>query len=347
MFGNKKHKVRRWSLISLTALLLSACSKEYTAYEGNTQGTTYHIFFLEEEKQVDQAGIDNLLKEFDLSLSTYSPNSLISNINELEGRILIPKKDQFFIPCFSIAADVAEFTEGNFDPTLYPLMSAWGFRGEVENMPDSAEIDSIMQFVGWDKNLFRLDSTKRELQKLDQRSRLDFNAVAQGYAVEVVAEYLESFGVKNYFVEIGGELKVKGKNREGEAWKIGVDLPVEDNENQEGRKIGTILKLNSGAVATSGNYRKFIEKDGEKLVHTMHPKTGHPAYNRVLSATVLCEDAAYADALATALMVMGLDQAKSVADNWESKGISYVLIYADEEDKMKQFWSPKMRELTQ
>ena len=327
MFGKRKRRALVFSAIS-SIILFTSCQPKFENIEGTAQGTTYHIIYEPNGRQLIKEDLDKVLLDFDMSLSTYQKNSLISNINALSGAIPIPKKDQYFTRCFLISKEVAELTNGDFDPTLFPLMQLWGFMKGDYNVPDDSSIDSVMQFVGWDKELFLLDTEKSVLQKKNIEAKLDFNAVAQGLSVDVLAEYLNDFGIENYFVELGGELRVSGTNRVKEPWKIGVDLPVESNNGLDERQIGSILEITSGAIATSGNYRKFFEKDGQKFVHTMNPHIGRPATNKVLSATVFCPDAARADAYATALMAMGLERAKDMTSTLEKKGIHFVLSYS-------------------
>ncbi len=345
MFGKKKLKVLIYSAIS--AATLTSCQPKFETLEGNAQGTTYHIIYEPKGTLISTAEIDILLDQFDLSLSTYKSESLISNINALDGEINIPKNDLYFERCFIISKEVANQTDGAFDPTLLPLAQLWGFMKGDYRVPSDSEIDSVLQFAGWEKNLFSVDSKGEFVTKKDQRARLDFNAVAQGLAVDIIAEQLEEKGILNFFVELGGELRVRGTNRVKEPWKIGIDEPLESNDGKGKREMAAILELNKGAIATSGNYRKFFEEDGEKFAHTLNAQTGRPVKNEVLSATVFCADAARADAYATALMAMGLSKAKSVAKAWDAKGISFVINYSIDGKKIEQYWSPKMKAIAQ
>ncbi|MCT4559736.1 MAG: FAD:protein FMN transferase [Crocinitomicaceae bacterium] len=306
MFGKRKHKAVSWFAISCSILVACQQSTDKTLIRGEAQGTTYTII-LPDKEPILKESIDSLLKDFDQSLSTYDENSLISQINAASGSIKIPKSDSYFSACFQLSKKVHQLTEGAFDPTVFPLIKAWGFFKEMENVPTDRQIDSLLIFTGFDK----VNLTQNVVEKRDERVSLDFNAIAQGLSVDVVCEYLQNRGVLNYFVEIGGEIRVKGFNPDGNEWRIGVDVPTE-NPKVDVREIQDVLELTDGAVATSGNYRKFYIKDGKKYAHTLDPKTGRPAENDLLSATVIAQSAGLADGLATAFMVMGTDKTK----NW-------------------------------
>jgi thiamine biosynthesis lipoprotein len=343
MFGKKRLKVLTFSATSLALLVLTSCKSKYEFIEGEAQGTTYHIVYGVGDELISKTEVDLVLKEFDASLSTYDAKSFISQLNESVNGLEVPSEDRFFKRCFQLSSEMFELSEGAFDPTLFPIMKAYGFMKADYVIPFDVQIDSIMSFVGFGKGLLTFQAKSNFISKSDQRVKLDFNAIAQGISVDVLAELFESKGVEDYFIEIGGELRVKGKNPEGKAWRIGVDLPVEENDGSGEREIGALLELEEGAIATSGNYRKFFEQDGQKVNHTMDPKSGKPVISNVLSSTVLSDDAGSADALATALMVMGLDKARQNAQNLQAKGHYFVIIYLDEKGEMQQYWSPGMK----
>lgn len=307
--------------------------------EGEAQGTTYHIVYQAKNNPVEKESIDKLLKRFDLSLSTYEKNSLISMVNRMEGEMTIPKSDEFFIPCFSLSKRIHSLTGGAFDPTVYPLIEAYGFFQENHHVPSTEQIDSILAFVGMHKDLVVLREDERKLIKSDSRAKLDFNAVAQGMSVDEIASFFESQGVENYFVELGGEIRVLGNNPEGDPWKIGVDLPSEDNDGNQEREIYTVLSVNEGGIATSGNYRKFFEKNGKRFVHTIDPKTGLASPSDILSATVWATSSAEADAFATALVCMGLDASKKIESKLSAENIHFQLVYASAGTVLKTYQS--------
>jgi thiamine biosynthesis lipoprotein len=274
--------------------------------EGNAQGTTYHISYLGNDDINYKEAIDSLLKAIDRSMSTYLPVSLISRINKNDSTVLV---DQYFIDVFNKSMQVSEKTDGLFDVTVGPLVNAWGFGFTKKASVDSNMIDSLRHFVGY--KMLALEGNK--VVKARPEIVLDFNAIAQGYSVDVLANFLESKGVDNYLIELGGELKARGK-KNGEDWKVGIDQPNEKETTE--RKLEAIISLNNKALATSGNYRKFYEEGGQKFSHIIDPRTGYPAKQNLLSTTVIAADGITADAYATAFMIMGLERSKQfLADN--------------------------------
>jgi thiamine biosynthesis lipoprotein len=177
---------------------------------------------------------------------------------------------------------------------------------------------------------------------------LDFNAIAQGLSVDVICEFLEKQGIQNYYVEIGGELRVKGTNKEGQAWRIGIDLADESNaESQQSRTLSAIIAVENAAVATSGSYRKFYEKDGKKFSHTIDPKTGYPVQHNLLSATVVAENAAFADAMATVFMVWGTEKTIDFVKNHPELKLEILLQFVDENGEMEYYMSPGLKLMLQ
>lgn len=323
------------SLILLLIVLAGCNSQPAQKIKGEAQGTTYSII-LPDGEAIAKTSVDSLLRQFDLSLSTYVPNSTVSQLNASESGIWLSDTDSFFVPMMQISDEMVRKTNGYFDPTVFPLVSAWGFFKPKVLSPTSAQIDSILQFVGWEKQLFSYTSKTKYIAKKDYRAALDFNAIAQGYAVDCLAAFLEKRGVKNYFVELGGELRLKGKNESGEDWKIGIDKP-QDHSDGGNRQILSVLEITNVGLATSGNYRKFQILNGRKIVHTLNPKNGYGKANDLLSATVLAPSAAEADALATAFMAMGY----AATQNWlkHHPEIKVVLVYSDEKNRTKTYVS--------
>lgn len=295
------------------------------AIHGNTMGTTYSIKYLEPEGISYQEAIDSILKEFNYSLSTYIPSSEISRFNE--GTIL-RYESPFFYPVLKRSKEIYETTDGAFDPTVGPLVNAWGFGPNESKAPDSAKVDSLLQLVNYDSIFFDSISACKLMKGIE----LDFSAIAKGYGVDVVADYLQSQGVENMMVEIGGEIYCSGKNENGAIWLIGIDNPEAENG---ANKIRATVKLNDMALATSGNYRNYYEKDGVKYAHTISPRTGYPVRHSLLSASVFAEDCMTADAYATAFMVMGIKKAKRILQ--KEKELEAYLIYHDENGNIKTF----------
>lgn len=266
--------------------------------EGMVFGTIYKITYQHDDDL--QEDIKQALMEVDNSLSPYNPNSIITRINHNEDTTL----NAHFTHVYGLAQQISAETEGAFDITVAPLVNAWGFgfKHSIDIAPNV--IDSLRQFVGYQKT--RMEGSK--IVKDDERLMLDCSAIAKGYGVDVVAHTLDQKGVKHYMVDIGGEVVLKGKSPRMKDWRIGINKPIEDSlsVNQE---LQTILEISDIGMATSGNYRKFYYKDGKRYAHTIDPRLGTPVQHNILSATVLAKDCTTADAYATAFMVMGLEKA--------------------------------------
>jgi FAD:protein FMN transferase len=322
-------------IIAIALLLFYKPATEYKKITGSTQGTTYHITYQDRPGRNLQPRIELLLHKFDLSLSTYDSLSIISRVNNNEEQVRL---DKYFRTVFNKSEEVYHVTNGAFDITVAPLVNAWGFGSKEAIDVDSAVVDSLMAFVGMQK----IDLIAGKIVKKHPNVQLDVNAIAQGYSVDIIAEFLDRKGIANYLVEIGGELIAKGVNPDNEPWKVGIDKPI-DNNFQPGQNLQAILKITSSALATSGNYRKFYEKDGLKYVHSINPKTGYPIHNRLLSATVLAKDCVTADAFATAFMVMGIE--KSIMFLSNHKDLNAYLIYSDDEGNFKTYMTPEIKDI--
>ncbi len=283
---------------------------------GQTMGTTYNITYLDENGRDFQAGIDSLLIVFNQSLSTYIPESEISRFNQQDTlKFELP----FMPPILERSAEVFQKTGGAFDPTIGPLVNIWGFGPDGPSLKDSVEIASLLRQVGFNKISF----DQEEIRK-DSLMYLDFSAIAKGYGVDVVGDYLEQKGVENYLVEIGGDLAVKGVNDRGELWKLGINRP---DQAASASDLYSMVALDNSGMATSGNYRNFYMRDSVMISHTINPKTGYPVSHGLLSATVIAEDCMTADAYATAMMVMGTEKAIQLDESMEN--LQVFLIYGD------------------
>jgi FAD:protein FMN transferase len=285
---------------------------------GTAQGTTYHITYLSEKHVIYKKEIDSLLQAIDLSLSTYVPNSVISRINNNDSTVIT---DRYFREVFNKSIEVSTNTAGLFDVTVAPLINAWGFGPGKKMKMDSLLVDSLRSFTGY--QLVRLQGNK--LVKDKAAVMLDFNAIAQGYTVDVLAGYLEQKGVANYLVELGGEVKAKGRKDNNSYWRVGIDQPNE--MYTAGRPLQAVIELRDAALATSGNYRKYIEEDGRKFTHIINPRTGYPSKHNLLSATVIASDCMTADAYATAFMVMGLEASNKFLSENKHLNLEVYFIY--------------------
>lgn len=297
----------RISLLGLTVIILAlfGCKEQkpaFSDFNGFVQGTTYSIVF-ENSGKFDpvelKSDVEELLHGFDMSLSLYQDSSILSRINRNEEAV----PDSFFIEAFKKSVDIYELTDGAFDITVGPLVQAWGFGPDEYRNFDESKLDSLMPLIGMNKVKMSGDKVIKDLPGI----KLDFNAIAQGYSVDIVSGFFNSLGIKHYLIEIGGEVRVRG-DKGGVPWKIGIDRPV-DNNFSPGNDLQAIISLVGRSLATSGNYRKFYIEDGIKYSHTIDPKTGYPAKNKLLSATIIADDCATADGIATACMVMGVEKA--------------------------------------
>lgn len=295
---------------------------------GEAQGTYYSIIYYDDEQRDFQIEIDSVLNIFDQSLSLWMPSSLISRINNSDAGIEV---DEFFIDNFNIALDIAEKTNGAFDPTVGNLTRAWGFGFDASKNVDKQIVDSILKFTGYSK--VRIENGK--FIKDDQRISIDFNAIAQGYSVDLIGFFLEENGIGNYLVDIGGEVRARGQKADGSMWKVGIEKPAEDKD--DARDLQAVVLLKNKSIATSGNYRKFYEEDGVRYSHTINPKTGYPVQHSLLSVSILADNTAIADAYATAFMVMGLDEAKRFLS--EEAGLDAFFIYTDSQGVYQTYMS--------
>jgi thiamine biosynthesis lipoprotein len=331
------------SILCLTSLFWVGCSNKLPSFytiKGSTQGTTYAIKYIATSSVIEKSSIDSLLLAFDMSLSTYRDDSKISLINANQSHVIV---DDFFKQTFLTSERIYGETQGLFDPTVGILVNAYGFgpNGKKENL-GSIKVDSLLQYVGFDK--IRLDTLSMTLEKEYPQTYLDFNAIAQGYSVDVVAAFLLKKGITDFIVEIGGEIIGRGFNQiENKSWVVGIDNPLQMPEDE--KKLIAKINLDDLGMATSGNYRKVITdaETGEKYVHIIHPITGLPEKGNVLSATVVCEKTIDADGYATAFMMMNLEEIKSFL---QSKPNLFVLIvYMNQNNEMQQFQSENFEKL--
>jgi len=320
----------------LIAFLYACKSNENieSRIQGFTQGTSYSVIWYHEKGITDQEvrkDIEELLTVIDNSLSTYNPASVISRVNRNEDVVL----DTMFINVFNKSYEIWALTGGSFDITAAPLINAWGFGPDATKRFNESIKNRLMDLVGMDK----IKIVDGIVIKNDPDMCLDVNAIAQGYTVDILCAYLSSRGLEKYLVEVGGEVRTKGKKPGDKPWIIGLDKPSDGNYTP-GLYRQADIKLVDKALATSGNYRKFFIEDGLKYSHTIDPKTGYPVRHKLLSATVIAEDCMTADALATACMVMGLEKAREMI--LEVGGLDAYLVYSDEEGNFKTWFTDGM-----
>jgi len=276
----------------------------------------YNVKYIGDDLVDYKPQIDSVLIAFNQSLSTYIPSSEISTLNKTGALAPISK---MFADVMKSSQQIFDATKGAFDPTVGPLVNAWGFGPDkILRIPDSSAIDSIRLWVGFDKIKITEDSIT-----MNPSMYLDFSAIAKGYAVDLVGDFLESKGYMNYMVEIGGEVIAKGVNQEDEVWKIGIEDPMVRRDEQ---KLLAIVQLKDLAMATSGNYRNYYEVGDRIIAHTIDPRTGYNTKHNLLSASVFAKDCMTADAYATAFMVVGVEEAKAIAAQNE---LEVFLIYQE------------------
>lgn len=269
---------------------------------GRAQGTTYAITWYADRKSVTQTQIDSTFKSLDASLSIYQPGSLINRFNESEEGV---EMDGHLAYVVETSLRIYRGTGGLSDITVYPLVRAWGFGVKAaDTMPDSAAIRQLLACVGSDK----LQVSGRRLLKKIPCVQIDVNGIAQGYSVDVIARFLEGRGIRNYMVEVGGEIRTKGRKLPGnELMKIGIETP--SATEFDAPAIREVISIGDAAVTTSGSYRKFRESGGKRLSHIIDPKTGFPVQREIISATVVAPEAITADGFDNALLAAGIDGA--------------------------------------
>ncbi len=306
-------------LIIYYIITLTSCKNTYNYDQGLIFGTYYHIVYNNKENLKDSIEIE--LEKVNLSLSSFNNNSIISKVNSNREVTL----DTMFVKVFRKSMEISENTNGAFDITVAPLVNAYGFGyGKREG---NINIDSILPMVGYKK--IKLKDGK--IIKENPNTELITSAIAKGFGVDVVADFLEKCNIRNYMVEIGGEVRVKGKNEKGKKWSIGIDKPIDDI-SATNRKLQDVVFMDKGALATSGNYRNFYYKNGIKYSHTIDPRTGYPVEHTLLSASVIAQNCMEADAYATSFMVLGLDKAISVI---KENNLEAYLIYTDNNGNYK------------
>jgi FAD:protein FMN transferase len=292
--------------------------KESVKLFGEAQGTYYSVIYCDEQHRDVQIEIDSILDAFDKSVSLWVPKSILSRVNNGEENVVL---DNYFIENFNLAQQVSDETDGAFDITIGSLVKAWGFGYDNNKNIDSIKIDSLLKLTGYKK----VKLLNGKIVKENENITFDFNAIAQGYSVDLIGKFLESLDIKNYLIDIGGEVLAKGKKPNGTYWKVGIEKPAKSATDK--RDLTGIIKLENMSIATSGNYRKFFNENGIKYSHIIDPKTGYPAQHNLLSASVVCNSTALADAYATAFMTMGLESSIKYVDS--NSDIEAFFIFSD------------------
>lgn len=320
------------SILFLINFTLWSCGphtpKKEFKINGLAQGTYYAITYFDKEEKNLQPAIDSFFKAFDFSASNYLNQSIISRFNRNDTDVVA---DNNFTAVFNKAMEVSAKTNGAFDITVMPLINAWGFGFTDPMKLDSAKIDSILPLIDY-RNVQLING---KLVKKNPDIMIDFNAIAQGYSADLIGQILESKGIQDYLIDVGGEVLAKGTKAKKELWRVGIEQPAADAD--AARTLNSVVKLENKALATSGNYRKYIIKDGKRYSHTIDPKTGFPVEHTALSVSVLADDCMTADAYATAFMVMGVEKTKAFLD--QHPELEAYIIYSDKNDELKTWGS--------
>ncbi len=315
----------------------------YQTEHGFVFGTVYNISYQSDENLKTE--IEKVLSEVDGEFSMFNEKSTVSRINRGEE----PELSEMFQEVYKKAVAVNADTKGAFDVTVAPLVNAWGFgfKGKktgaeadsTSSLPTAQQVDSLLKIVGMD--MLTYDAEHNLIHKKDRRTMLDFSAIAKGYGSDCVASLLRRHNVKNFMVEIGGEVVTQGISPKRLPWRIGVTKPTEDSL-QTSQELQTVLNVTDRAMATSGNYRNFYYQGGRRYAHTIDPMNGYPVQHNILSATVIAADCATADAYATSFMVMGLDRVKALLA--QHPELMAYIIYDGDDGQFAVWYSPSLKD---
>ena len=324
-----------WILL-LALFVFAACQqpKQYVSKEGFIYGTVYHVTYESEGGKDLQPEIEAVMNDLNQSMSTFDSTSTISKVNRNEPTTL----DPYFLKVFKRAQEISTITDGAFDMTVAPMVNVWGFGFKNKEQVTPELIDSLLALTGYQK----VHIENGQLVKEHPNTMLDASAIAKGFACDLVADFLQQKGCKNFMIEIGGEVVAHGQNAKGNAWSIGISNP-NDHEFFTQQKLKAIVSLTDRALATSGNYRNFYVEDGVKYAHTIDPKTGYPVQHSLLSTTVLAKNCMTADAFATSFMVSGLEKSIEIANQVDE--IDVYFIYSDENGDYQTYVSPRFKKL--
>ena len=301
--------------------------------EGLAQGSYYAVTYYDEQNRNFQQEIDSIFHAVDMSVNLWVDSSVISKVNRNEEVVL----DDIFIDNFNIAQEAAKLSNGYFDPTISPIVAAWGFSYKTGDTITPQLIDSLRQLVDYRK--IRIEDGK--IVKENPAMQLDFNAIAQGYTSDLIASFLDSRGVKNYLVDTGGEIMACGGKPNGKPWIVGIEKPADNWDSEQ--VVQTRVALRDKGLVTSGSTRKYVERDGKRYSHCIDPRTGYPVEHQVLSVTVLAENSVWADALASICMVMGMEKSLPIIESMD--GVEAYYIYVNENGDLKTFATEGFKDL--
>ena len=316
-------------------VMLAACGRQpqRIVLQGLAQGSYYAVTYFDEENRNFQPEIDSIFHAVDMSVNLWVDSSIISKVNRNEDVTL----DSIFIDNFNIAQEAARLSDGYFDPTISPIVAAWGFSYKSGDSITPQLIDSLKQLVNYRKICIENGKVIKENPDM----KLDFNAIAQGYTSDMIAAFLESRGINNYLVDTGGEIMARGSKPNGQPWIVGIEKPAENWDSEQ--VVQTRIALRDKGLVTSGSTRKYVERNGRRYSHCIDPKTGYPVEHNVLSATVLAENSVWADALASICMVMGMEKSLPLIESMD--GVEAYYIFVNEQNELETFATEGFRGL--
>lgn len=309
-------RIRCLFFMGLTLLVSCVKQPQKMVLQGLVQGSYYAITYYDEEGRNLQQEIDSIFHAVDMSVNLWVDSSVICKVNRNEDVVL----DQIFMDNFNVALKAAELSKGYFDPTISPLVAAWGFSAKTGDSITPQLVDSLKQLV--DYRRIRIEDGK--LIKENPDTKLDFNAIAQGYTTDLVGALLDSKGIKSYIVDVGGEIFARGTKPDGKPWVVGIEKPAADWDSE--RVVQERVELQDRGIVTSGSYRKYVERDGKRYSHCIDPVTGYPVDHNLLSATVIAENATWADALASICMVMGMERSLELIKTLDGVEVYYIFV---------------------
>ena len=319
----------------MSILCFASCGRQShkIVLQGLAQGSYYAVTYYDAENRNFQPEIDSIFHAVDMSVNLWVDSSIISKVNRNEDVTL----DSIFLDNFRIAMETARLSDGYFDPTISPIVAAWGFSYKSGDSITPQLIDSLKQLVDYRK--IRIENGKVVKENPDMK--LDFNAIAQGYTSDLIALFLESRGIKNYLVDTGGEIMARGSKPNGQPWIVGIEKPAENWDSEQ--VVQTRITLRDKGLVTSGSTRKYTERNGRRYSHCIDPKTGYPLEHNVLSATVLAENSVWADALASICMVMGMEKSLPLIESMD--GVEAYYIFVNDQNELETFATEGFREL--
>ena len=324
---NTGRNMKKTLVFAIILAVLAACGHQpkKMVLQGLAQGSYYAVTYYDDEGRDFQHEIDSIFHAVDLSVNLWVDSSVISKVNRNE----IVALDSIFIDNFNIAQEAAILSDGYFDPTISPIVAAWGFSYKNGDSITPQLIDSLKQLV--DYRQIRIENGN--VIKGHPDMKLDFNAIAQGYTSDMIAHFLESQGIKNYLVDTGGEIMAKGAKPNGKPWVVGIEKPADNWDSEQ--VVQTRIALRDKGLVTSGSTRKYVERNGKRYSHCIDPKTGYPVEHNVLSVTVLAENSVWADALASICMVMGMEQSLPIIESMN--GVEAYYIFANEKNELDTY----------